>query len=104
MDILPSKRKHEADKSMSPKFQLQNLLRCAILSWHAGIAPEIGFSAPSTEQLWWIVLKCNQSPPILPLSSVRFALKQTELQNLEDDIDNMSCVGTSETLYFAPQE
>ena len=76
-------------------FQLQNLPRYAILSWHAGIAPEIGFSAPSMEQLWWIVLKCNQSSPILPLSSVRFRHKQTELQNLEDDIDSMSLVGTS---------
>src|SRR6266571_1520846 len=33
-------------------FDLQNLPKCAILSWHAGIAPEIGFSAPSMEQLW----------------------------------------------------
>jgi hypothetical protein len=87
-----------------PKFQLQNLLGCAILSWHAGMAPEIGFSAPSMERPWWIVSKCNQSPLILPLLSVRFELKQTELQNLEDDLDSMSCVRTSETLYFAPQE
>jgi hypothetical protein len=33
-----------------------------------------------------------QSPPILPLSFVRFALKQTELQQFEDDMDYMSCV------------
>jgi len=77
------------------KFQLQNLPRYAILSWHAGLAPEIGFSAPSMEQLWWIVLKCNQSSPKLPLSSVRFTLKQTELQNLAADIDSMSRIGTS---------
>ncbi len=50
-----------AEKQFVPNFQLQNLPKCAILSWHAGIAPEIGFSAPSMEQLWWIVLKCNQA-------------------------------------------
>jgi large subunit ribosomal protein L35 len=44
---------------------LQNPLRCAILTWHAGYAPEIGFSAPSKEQLWRI--EYNQSPPTLPL-------------------------------------
>jgi large subunit ribosomal protein L35 len=29
------------------------------------------------------------------LCALCFALKQTDLQNLEDDIDNTSCVGTS---------
>jgi hypothetical protein len=48
-------------RNCGQKFQLQKLHMCAILSWHAGLAPEIGFSAPSMEQLWWIVLKCNQA-------------------------------------------
>jgi hypothetical protein len=47
--------------TLGQKLQLQNLSSYAILSWHAGLAPEIGFSAPSMEQLWWIVLKCNHS-------------------------------------------
>ena len=34
------------------KTQLHNLHGCAILTWHAGLAPETGFSAPSKEQLW----------------------------------------------------
>jgi len=48
-------------KNLGQKFQLQNLLEYAILSWHAGLAPDIGFSAPSMEQLWWILLTCNHS-------------------------------------------
>ncbi len=87
MDIIPAK------KQPGPKFQLQNLSEYAILSWHAGLAPETGFSAPSMEQLRGDCAEAysfNHHPNCL--SSVRFAPEQTELQNLADQKDNMSAV------------
>ena len=50
------------------------------------------------EQLWWIVLSAIiQSSPKLPLSSVRFTLKQTELQNLEDAM--IACLASDQVTY-----
>src|SRR5215470_5780707 len=57
--------------------QLQNLPGCAILTWHAGLAPETGFSAPSKEQLWDSITTYTASLLCAPC----FALKQIDLQN-----------------------
>jgi hypothetical protein len=43
---------------------LRNPVECAILAAHAGFIPEKGFSAPLTEQKWWLEIELGSIPPI----------------------------------------